>query len=78
MNVSDAISTAGRQRVLLLLTYDGDTRHVEPYSYRDKGGRRLFFGYCHKCNEINAFDPNKITHIEVTNIPFAPRWPIEV
>lgn len=78
MNVLDLIRQAGRQRTLLRFTYDAVTRSVEPYSFRERGGRMLFFGYCLKCGEINAFDPAKMSGVVVTNTPFVPRWPIEL
>jgi predicted DNA-binding transcriptional regulator YafY len=77
MNVIDAIRLAGQQCTLLCFMYDGEMHTVEPYSFRNKGGRMLFYGHCQKCGCINAFDPAKMSSVEVTDRPFDPRWPVE-
>lgn len=78
MNVLDSIHQAGSQCTLLRFMYDGEIHTVEPYSFRIKGGRNFFFGYCLKCGGINAFDPAKMSSCEVTSTPYTPRWPVEV
>ena len=74
------IRYAGKNNLLLLMTYNGQTRHVEPYSYRAraKGGGLLFYGYCRIHDKIHAFKPSKIQGLVVTQEPFAPRWPVEL
>lgn len=74
------IRYAGQNRLLLLMMYHGQWRHVEPYSYRYRGkGRALrFMGFCRMHDEIHSFNPNKIQGLTVTNETFSPRWPIEV
>jgi predicted DNA-binding transcriptional regulator YafY len=78
MSVIDTIRTAGRERLLITFSYDGDPHTVEPYSFRDRSGHFLFFGHCQKCGRINAFDPNKMSSVEITGTPYAPRWPVEL
>lgn len=76
------IRYAGQNHLLLLMTYNNQSRHVEPYSYRHraKDGGVLFFGFCRPHGKIHAFDLSKIQSLQVTNIPFNPNpdWPIEV
>lgn len=72
------ISKAGRQRKMLNMTYDGTTRLVEPYSYRDRSGTRLFFGWCSIHDRVHSFSLPKISHIEITDYTYSPRWPVEV
>jgi hypothetical protein len=75
--VMDTIAQAGQRRVLLQLTYNGQARLVEPYSMRQRSTGWQFFGFCSIHGVIHSFIPAKIQDIQVTNIPFSPRWPIE-
>ena len=77
MDVIALIRLAGQQCTLLRFMYDGEMHTVEPYSFRDKGTGLLFYGHCQKCGCINAFIPAKMSGVEVTDIPYAPRWPVE-
>lgn len=80
------IRFAGQRRLLLLMTYNDEVRHVEPYSYRYRGKPKipggkstlLFYGFCRIHNKIHAFDLEKIEGLIVTNEPYRPRWTIEV
>jgi hypothetical protein len=81
--VKQRIQQAGRQMppVLLRMEYNGNYRDVEPYSYRYRDAEDphipLFYGYCHKDNQIEAFKLKKITDLQVTAQPFQPRWVVE-
>lgn len=68
----------GRKNRLVQITYDGVTRLVEPYSFREKSTGRLFYGWCSIHQKIHSFKPEKIAAIEITNQVFAPRWEIEL
>lgn len=68
----------GRKQRLVQLTYDGVTRLVEPYSFREKSTGRLFYGWCSIHQRIHSFKPDKISAIELTNQVFAPRFEIEM
>jgi len=72
------IVDAGRRQLVLQITYDGTTRLVEPYSFRERLTGRLFYGYCSVHGKIHSFRPEKISKCEVTNVQFAPRWEIEL
>lgn len=77
------IEWAGRQMppLLLNLTYHGYPRKVEGYSYRYRDADHphipLFFGWCGKDLHIEAYKLLKIQDVQVTNLPFNPRWPVE-
>jgi predicted DNA-binding transcriptional regulator YafY len=74
----EIIADAGRRRMLLDITYDGVSRIVEPYSFRMTGkGSRLFYGFCSIHAKIHSFNVSKIERIEILNMEFSPRWPIE-
>ena len=73
------IRFAGKNNVLLFMRYNGQDRHVEPYSFRMNGKNKKlrFFGLCRVHDAIHSFNPDKIQGLIVTNIPFNPRWPVE-
>lgn len=80
------ISYAGQNRLLLFLNYGGQWRHVEPMSYRTSGkpdhpgGPRTlrFYGWCLIHDQTHSFIPGKIKGLIVTDIPFTPKYPIEL
>jgi hypothetical protein len=72
------ITDAARNNRVLLIRYDGMSRLVEPYSFREKSTGRLFYGYCSIHSRIHSFKPEKIESIEITDQVFAPRWEIEI
>lgn len=83
MTTEETIKNAGAKLVTVKFDYleaDGSNegeREVEPYSYRDKNGRK-FFGYDIKKKEIRSFIPKNINNIVLTENSFKPRWPVEV
>jgi predicted DNA-binding transcriptional regulator YafY len=72
------IAQAARTRTLLFMRYNSNWRYVEPYSYRHKTTGQLLFAFCHKDQHIESFNPNKIEDLQLTEIPFKPRWPVEI
>lgn len=71
---------AGRKRVLILMLYNNMWRHVEPYSFRNKGkgpGGILMFGWCRLHNEIHSFRPDRVQGMVLTDERFSPRWTVE-
>lgn len=74
----DMIHKAGRERKVLEITYDSNTRLVEPYSFRETATSRLFFGYCSIHAKIHSFKPEKIQKIRITDMLFSPRWTVEL
>lgn len=73
------IQTAGRQRMMLEIKYDGVSRLVEPYSFRtSRTGQLLFYGFCSIHSKIHSFKLDKIQDIRISEFPFSPRWPVEL
>lgn len=77
------IRSAGKSLKTILIDYtkqDGTNeglREVEPYSFRYRGGKTLFFGYDIKKSDIRSFDVNNINKIIFTDNLYSPRWPVE-
>lgn len=82
-DVKRRIQEAGRSQppMLLRVFYNGQWRDLEPYSYRyqDKDDPHipLFFAFCHKDQQIEAFKLKKIFDIQVTRRPYQPKWTVE-
>lgn len=82
------IMTAGQDRKLLRMTYQGYTREIEPYSLKykvlnDGTGREYFWGYDRtggrsQTQSIKAFLNHDIQSMELTDEDFEPRYEIEV
>ena len=87
-DLRNKIMTAGQNKKLLRMTYDGYTRDVEPYSLKykvtkDGTGREYFWGYDRtggrsQTQSIKAFLNQSVQSMEVTNEDFEPRYEIEV
>lgn len=88
-DIMTRIQWAGRQSPprLLRMAYQSANspvaqwRDVEPYSYRYRAKEDpnipLFFGYCHKDHNIEAYKLQRIADIQVTDKTFNPRWEVE-
>ena len=72
------IAEAARAKTLLFMKYNSDWRYTEPYSYRFRGDGRLFYAFCYKDQRINSFRLEKIEDLQLTDMPYAPRWPVEI
>jgi len=84
MSTEEIVHEAGQKLATVTFDYteaDGSnegTREVEPYSYRNKNGQRLFFGFDTHKGAIRSFVPSSIRNIALTSNTFTPRWPVEV
>lgn len=80
----EQIRYAARNRLCALVTYNGVQRLVEPYSIRHPatGNQLLHVHEVQKngrpSNKHKAFVTSKITSASVSNIPFSPRWFVEL
>ncbi len=72
------IRMAAKQKTLLYMRYNNTWRHVEPYSFRPGKGGLLFYGHCLIHNDTHSFYIHKIQGLQLTEIPFSPRWFIEL
>lgn len=65
-------------REVLLFTYDGKPRLVEPYSFRRPAtGNLLLYGWEQGSTHIKAFNVEKIQDLRGTEVPFVPRYRVE-
>jgi len=73
------IQFAAANRVCVILTYNNKEKTVEPISFRrSKSGNRLFYGFERETNHPKAYSISKIQSIEITNIPYTEKYPVEI
>ena len=72
------IRDAAAKRLLVYMEYNGTWRYVEPYSFKQGKEGLLFFGHDQTRNDTRSYYLHKITQIQLTDIPFNPRWMIEI
>jgi predicted DNA-binding transcriptional regulator YafY len=72
------IAKAASSTTLIFMKYNNTWRYAEPYSYRFKGKSQLLYAFCYKDQHIESFKPEKIEDLQNTEMPFSPRWPIEI
>lgn len=63
---------------LIEMMYDGVTRLVEPYEFKETAPGIRFYGFCRLHGRIHQFNIDKIQALRVTDIPFGPQWPVQV
>lgn len=85
--IDEAIQYAGRNNFLVRLTYqktqgkeEGIVKNyqIEPYSYRDHGGKLFLFAYDIDSGHIKAFRTDTIHEAKVLEQKFIPRWIVEL
>jgi predicted nucleotidyltransferase component of viral defense system len=75
----ETIRFAASNRHCVNLHYGGTQRLIEPYSLRrTRRGDILLYGVKHRTGEIRAYRLDRVEGAEVTNIPFVPRFAIEL
>ncbi|MCK4560791.1 MAG: nucleotidyl transferase AbiEii/AbiGii toxin family protein [Calditrichia bacterium] len=73
------IQFAAANRVCIKLRYKSKTRTVEPISFRTSSiGNRLFYGFEREANHAKAYSISKIQSIEITNIAYTEKYPVEI
>lgn len=72
------IRKAAQNRYLLYMLYNNTWRHVEPYSFRGGKQGQLLYGHCLIHNDTHSFYVHKIQDLQLTDIPFSPRWMVEI
>jgi len=73
------IQFAAANRVCIELGYHGNTRIVEPLSFRRaKDGNRLFYGFERDAGHAKAYSLSKIQSVEVTTTPYVEKYPVEI
>ncbi|MEL7124432.1 MAG: hypothetical protein AAFO07_33660, partial [Bacteroidota bacterium] len=80
----DQIRRAARNRLLVLVEYDGAQRLVEPYSlrYPSTGNEILHVWEVEKngghSDMHKSFNTANLRYIQTSNRPFKPKWEIEL
>jgi predicted nucleotidyltransferase component of viral defense system len=73
------IQFAAANRVCINLRYNNKTRTVEPISFRTSStGNKLFYGFEREVNHPKAYSISKIQSIEITNIAYTEKYPVEI
>lgn len=75
----EKIRFAAANRLLVDLHYQGKHRLIEPYSLRrSQEGHLLLYGIKHETGQVRAYRVDRIQGATATNMPFAPRYAIEL
>lgn len=73
------IQFSAASRVCVKMTYNGKTRTIEPVSFRRaSSGNRLFYGFERETQQIKCFTLAEIRSLEITNLPFQEKFPVEI
>ncbi len=74
----ETVRFAAANHLCVELGYGSTKRQIEPYSLRQtKDGHLLLYAVKTETSEIRAYRIDRIQSIQVTNVPFKPRHPIE-
>lgn len=74
----DILTQAGRNGLMVRMTYKNEFRLVEPYSIKVTKDRNLtFFGWQQGDYHIKQFRVDRIQNIELTDQSFYPKFPVE-
>jgi len=75
----EKIQFAAANRVCIHLVYKNKRRTIEPYSFRmSSEGAKLFYGYEKEAGHSKCYRLDRFGTVSVTNIPFTPRYRIEI
>jgi len=72
------IRRAARKRVLVKILYSNVWRLAEPYSFRQGRFGLLFFAHDLARNGTRSYYVHRTQEIQMTDIPFNPRWMVEL
>ncbi len=75
----EEIRFAAANHLCVGLDYQGSTRLIEPYSMRrTSAGNLLLYAVKHKTGEIRSYRVDRIQGASATNVPFSPRYVVEL
>ncbi len=75
----EQVRFAGANRLMIEFTYHGKRRLAEPYSFRRKGtGNLLLYAWEGGGRTIKAFKTSEMHDIRATDVPFTPRFYVEL
>lgn len=72
------IRKAATKRVLVKILYSNVWRLAEPYSFRQGRFGLLFYAHDLQRNDTRSYYIHRIQEIQMTEIPFNPRWLVEL
>jgi len=74
------IQFSAANRVCIKLSYNSKIRVVEPLSFRinTNTGNKIFYGFECDVGHIKAYSISKIESVEVTNLPYVEKYPVEI
>ena len=80
ISLLNKIQFSAANRVCIKLRYSNKIRTVEPLSFRinRSTGNRLFYGYEREAGHVKAYSISKIQSVEITNIPYSEKYPVEI
>lgn len=80
ISILNKIQFSAANRVCIKLLYSDKLRTVEPLSFRTntKTGNRLFYGYEREAEHAKAYSIPNIQSVEITNIPYMEKYPVEI
>jgi hypothetical protein len=75
----EQVRFAGANRLVIEFTYHGARRRAEPYSFRRKGtGNLLLYAWEQGGRTIKSFNTAEMSDVSVTDLPFTPRYLVEL
>jgi predicted DNA-binding transcriptional regulator YafY len=77
-NIMHIIRESAQHRRLIQVLYNNVIRYVEPYSFRQGKQGALFYGHDLTRNGTRSYYISKIQEVQPTDIPFNPRWFVEI
>ena len=72
------IRKAARRNTLVRILYSDIWRYAEPYSFRQGRYGLLFFAHDLMRNGTRSFYIHRAQEIQLTDIPYNPRWMVEL
>jgi hypothetical protein len=72
------IRNSAQRKTLVSIRYHDRWRYVEPYSLRPGKQGVLFYGHDMTANDTHSYYIHKIQEVSLTDIPFSPRWMVEI
>ena len=76
----DKIQFSDANRECIKLSYNSKIRVVELLSFRinTNTGNKIFYGFERDAGCVKAYSISKIESIEVTNLPYVEKYPVEI
>ena len=76
--IVNLLRDSAQKRVLVHMRYNNQWRHVEGYSFRPGKHGLFYFGHCLIHNDTHSFYVHRVQGLQQTQIPYSPRWTIEL